>query len=56
MRFAFIFRTNSSSKRPRTDSTTMKRLAAMQLWPLLRRRAATHVSAAASRSASSSTT
>ena len=54
--FDRIFSTNSSSKRFRTGSTTMKRLAAMQLWPLLMRREVTHVSAASSRSASSSTT
>ena len=38
-----------------TDSTTMKRLAAMQLWPAFWKRASTATLAAASRSASSST-
>ena len=44
--------TNSSA----TDSATMNRLAAMQLWPPLPKRDFTAASAAASRSASSSTT
>ncbi len=56
MRRACMRSTNRSSKRPRTGSTTMKRLAAMQLCPPLMRRDAAQVSAAASRSASSSTT
>src|SRR5437660_280532 len=50
---------SSSRKRSRnwsaTESTTMKRLAAMQLWPLLTRRASAAVHAAAVRSASART-
>ena len=46
---------NRSRKRSPTDSTTMKRLAAMQLWPLLISRASAAALAAASTSASAST-
>src|SRR5438093_1327831 len=48
--------TNRSRKGSATASTTMKRLAAMQLWPLLMRRASAAVRAAAATSASSRTT
>ena len=46
---------NRSRKRSTTGATTMKRLAAMQLWPLLISRASAAARAAASTSASAST-
>nr|WP_241684538.1 hypothetical protein [Actinomadura sp. J1-007] len=53
---AFMASVKASTNSSRTARSTMRRLAAMQLWPLLRKRERTAARAAAGTSASASTT